>query len=41
MEGGGVVQGITKLISTFFSFCDPKLKLCQLILQKMGLNHHF
>ena len=41
IEGGGVVQGVTKLISTFFSFCDLKLKLCQLSLQKMGLNHHF
>ena len=31
IEGGGVVQGVTKL----------KLKLCQLSLQKMGLNLHF
>ena len=30
IEGGGVVQGVTKLISTFFSFCDLKLKLCKL-----------
>ena len=41
IEGGGVVQGVTKLISTFFSFCDLKLKLCQLSLQKMGLNLHY
>ena len=35
------MQGVTKLISTFFSFCDLKLKLCQLSLQKMGLNLHY
>ena len=41
IEGGGVVQGVIKLISTFFSFCDPKLKLGQKGLQKMRLILNF
>ena len=34
IESGGVVQGV-------FSFCELKLKLCQLSSQKMGLILHF
>ena len=41
IEDGGVVQGVTKLISTFSAFCDLKLKLGQLSLQKMGLILNF
>ena len=33
VEGGGVVQGVTKLIST-------KLKMCLISFQKMGLIFH-
>ena len=42
MEGKHMVQGVTKLITIFFSFCDLKLKKLPIRFGgKMGLIHHF
>ena len=41
IEGGGVVQGVTKLISTFSAFFRPKTKIMPIKFTKNGVDSLF